>query len=303
MKDNKTPYLISSVDNLYLTLRKNMNYKQTLITKVVLGIGIFCSFQTNAGSMGDVATTQHVGGFVVGGNLGYGYLSSHEANNINDITTGAALSSKKPSLAKNYRNGHFIWGAHGGYDFALNNMFLVGVESGYKSLGQSSGWSKSYTYQSASNIPSQSTNYTTTITSYSYINKQLAVDFLITGHVYVYDRFPGLNLIGKAGAAYVRAHDSINFTSSFNTPISTNISSPYALSDYQSPVIWRIEPEVNLGVGYSFPHGVDVNVLYTYIGGTDGNTSTNGSATNYNTPLQAVFAFNSLSAEINYRFG
>jgi hypothetical protein len=227
---------------------------------------------------------------------------SHEANYINDSTTNAqAVAIVKPRIIRNYNNGHFIWGAHGGYDFVLSNMFMVGVESGYKSLGQSTGWVTSYSYTATS--PVSATNYGTSITAYSYINRQQAVDFLLTGRIYVYERLPGLNLLGKAGAAYVRAHDSINFMTSVYTPTPTLSNVSYNLSDYQSPVIWRLEPEVSIGVGYSLLQGIDLNLMYTHIGGTDGNTATNNSVAAYSVPWQAVFAYNALSGGVNYRFG
>src|SRR3990167_5502059 len=52
-----------------------------LLTQVLSSSALF------AGAMGDVSTTSPLSGFVVGGGLGYGYLSAREASNLDDGTT------------------------------------------------------------------------------------------------------------------------------------------------------------------------------------------------------------------------
>lgn len=256
-------------------------------------------------SASSVTTPQRPVGFGIGGDIGYGYLMSHEANNLNDLAPTLTLSNRiRPRAAKNFRNGHLAWGAHAQYDFAITEQFLAGVEAGYKSLGQSSGWTKSYSYS----ITSDPTLYSTTINSYSYIMRQQAIDFLLTGKLYISQRWPGLNLGGKVGAAWVNAHDSVNFMTSFTQPFISlaNPGGSYVAQNYQSVAFWRLEPEVGLNAGYSFTsgylRGINAYVAYTYIGGTDGNTATSGSATNYNTPWQAIFAYNGFTAGFDYHF-
>lgn len=59
-------------------------------------------------------------GIVVGGDLGYSFLSSYP-------------SSIDGYLTK--KNSHFAWGVYGGYQYGLNEMFALGVDVGYNGDG------------------------------------------------------------------------------------------------------------------------------------------------------------------------
>lgn len=234
---------------------------------------------------------QYPSGLAIGGSLGNGYLSTHESNNIND-NLPANINAAMPSIYKNFNNGHFIWDAYGAYDVLFTERLMMGVAIGYKSLGQSVG-------AASSNSPANTLNPSGSTTSYTYLDKQQAIDFLITSRLYISEKCKGLNLFAKAGAAYVKASDSVLFNGSVLT-----LATVVKKTATSSLSIWRIEPEFDLGVGYSLTRHIDVHIMYTYIGGTDGNTSTSASSTTGdNIPWQGVFAYNAVSAGASYSFG
>lgn len=112
----------------------------------------------------------------------------------------------------------FATGINFGYDFKITSNLLVGLESGLKTVNVHN--SEAYT--------------------------QDAFDLLLTTHYYLYK---GLNIFGKAGAAYMIS--DIN-------------------SDKQ---LYKIEPEFNLGVGYTFRKAIDANISFiSTIGANDSKT-------------------------------
>jgi len=243
-----------------------------------IGLAALTTVTAYAGTMGAQAT--YPMGFSVGGDIGYGYLSTQETylKALNEVGSPDILTQHKGI-------GRFIWGAHAGYDTPVLERLLLGVEVGYKDMGRSSY--SSYNYSPAS--------VNKDLLSTTVRVEQQAVDFLLSSRLYVLN---GLNLFGKAGAAYVRSNTSSNYSETFTTvgPFTTFIS--------EDPTTWRIRPEFDLGVGYSFTHNLDLHVMYTYINGTDGDT--NGLSRFYSfgqNSTVGTFGYNALSAGLSYYFG
>jgi hypothetical protein len=55
---------------------------------------------------------------------------------------------------------------------------------------------------------------------------------------------------------------------SSDTNESTPADIPYAALEGDNS-IWRIEPEISLGIGYTFHNHLDIHGAYTYIGGAN----------------------------------
>lgn len=240
---------------------------------------------------------QYPVGFAVGGSLGKGYLSTHESNNINDNLAQPA-TAPTPSIGKGFNNGYFIWGAYAAYDFLFHERVFPGVAIGYQSLGKSTGFANS---RAPITLASGGSGV---ITAYQYQQEQQAIDFLLTGRVYISEKYKGLHFLGKAGAAFVKASDRVSFSGTSQTFAGTAGLVTSSKRTQSSSNIWRIEPEFDLGLGYSFSRHLSAHILYTYIGGTDGNTSTAASApVGDNIPWQGVFAYNAVAAGLSYSFG
>ena len=266
---------------------------------VLLGFGVaaLSAVATHAGTMGAATTGgAYPAGFVIGGDVGYGYLSFAEVASI--------IPPSPASGAFSLNNGAFIWGVHGGYDISILDRLLMGFEVGYKDLGQSSlAFSISYpkNYFDTNDPVNQNSSITL---------DQQAIDILVTTRVYVLN---GLNIFGKAGPAYVRSKS--NDQSVVNYPAGTGANiNEVSQSINVSPVIWRLRPELAIGVGYSFKNNLDVHLMYTYINGADFNeaagplsqlTSTvnsNVSTIRTNT-FSGVAAYNAVSVGLSYYFG
>lgn len=270
---------------------------------VLLGFGMaaLSTVAAHAGTMGAATTgAAYPAGFVIGGDVGYGYLSYAEA---------AALIPPSPATgAFSLNNGAFIWGVHGGYDISILDRLLMGFEVGYKDLGKSSSsFSVSYpgSYFDLTNDP---VNQQSSITLH-----QQAVDFLFTSRVYVLN---GLNIFGKAGPAYVRSkandHDSVSYPAGVITTKLKEVSQSINVS----PTIWRLRPELAIGVGYSFKNNLDVHLMYTYINGSDFNEAagilstgslaapvSNGVSAIRTNSFSGVAAYNAVSIGLSYYFG
>lgn len=126
---------------------------------------------------------------------------------------------------------------HGGYDVPVLERVLAGLEIGYKDLGQSS-------YTNDSRFPA---NYLGSDGNAEVINNsitftQQAIDFLVTSRVYILN---GLNIFGKAGAAYVRSKSNIQYSQQFS-PFADPTKDEVNQSISANPVIWRIRPEFAL---------------------------------------------------------
>lgn len=242
----------------------------------------------HAGSMGPVSTgSEYPSGFVIGGDIGYGYLSTQEGYLVPPkIYVNETILNTKSI-------GHFVWGAHAGYDAPILERFLAGVEVGYKDLGKSHY--STYFHDAVSRG-----FYEPNIVQNSIQVSQQAIDFLITSRLYL---SKGLNVFGKAGAAYVRSKSTDQYSLTFDTtPVDPrDVAGQYS----ERSVIWRIRPELDVGVGYSFSKNLDLHVMYTYINGTDGNTD--GWRKFY--PIvdkgtdPGTFSFNGLTAGLSYYFG
>jgi hypothetical protein len=238
-------------------------------------------------------------GFIVGIDGGYGYLSTPEAiypNNYNNyiykITPVVeAVMTDSMSTAYKYTSdtdtGGFAWGAHIGYDFVTKPNMLVGFELGYKDLGKSMVKMayKSYNVDSDSYYYQGSRKYT-----------QNAVDALLTTNYFIYK---GLNIFGKAGAAYVRSDIDQHATSDFDSSSPNGIPLSALEGDNS---IWRIEPEISLGVGYLFDHNLDLHAAYTYVGGANDQSIEDRSSSASNLPKARVYSTNMLMIGISYTF-
>ncbi|MBA2650703.1 MAG: outer membrane beta-barrel protein [Tatlockia sp.] len=250
--------------------------KKTLLLGLT-GVASLISAASYAGTMGPIETF-HRGGWIIGGDIGYGYLSTQEEDILAPVPlTFPALTEVQD---QHHKIGDLVGGGYVGRDFEVSNSLLLGLELGYKYLGQSKY--KGHT------IDNLSFNFIRTdIQVYQH-----AVDALLTAKYYVWQ---GLNLYAKAGAAYVRSKttQASNF----------NIGS-IAGGLFTEDTIWRIKPEFDLGFGYTFGNNLGVNFTYTHIGGVD--TNVTGLFRFYNngpdrTP--AVFQYNGLTAGLSYTFG
>jgi hypothetical protein len=231
-----------------------------------------------AGTMGEIQTNSLRGGWIIGGDVGYGYLSTTEPYLLPVSPTVAEppLTSRDVQRRK---IGSLVGGGYAGYDFHVSERLLMGLEVGYKYLDRSK-------YHTISN------DFLSGVfaTKFVKVNQQ-AVDFLLTGKFFL---SPHINLIGKAGAAYVRSKTTENSV--------VNIVNDFG-SLSVAPVIWRIRPEFDLGVGFSFYSNLSLNLIYTHIGGADANVT--GLYRFYNVgpdSTPAVFQYNALTAGLSYSF-
>ncbi len=229
-----------------------------------------------AGTMADVQMGPQ-GGWVIGGDIGYGYLSTQEAEILSPTANTIPVTTEIQD--QNHKIGDLVGGGYVGYNFPLLARVLMGVEVGYKYQGQSRYKSNAV-----------ETSFGNFLRNHISVTQQ-AVDALVTSKIYLWR---GLNLIGKGGAAYVgsRTKDA----SQFNLGITGSLTT--------KATIWRIRPEFDLGFGYTFNNKIDLNLIYTHIGGTDANTV--GSFRYYNSgpdKLPGVFEYNALTVGLSYTFG
>lgn len=272
----------------------NAVWKSTVkCTMGFVGFAALGSVSVHAGTMGSVSSSTYPSGFLIGGDIGYGYLSTQESN-----LAPQQLNSSPPTPGiidiQSHHLGKFIWGAHAGYDIPILEKFLAGFEVGYKSLGNS-------TYSQSEHYLAQVLYFNPVSINQTVKVTQQAIDFLVTSRFYVQN---GLNIFGKAGAAYVRSNIANYFSQQFDT------KSDFAPTEFDSALsssrtVWRIRPELDIGVGYSFKNNLEFHVMYTYINGTDGNTNGNNGFYSSNEPAtsQGTFTYNALTAGLSYYFG
>lgn len=252
-----------------------MNHKSLF---ALAGVTAFFSVTGFAGTMGAQTDTAHNAGWNIGADIGFGYLNTQEEDILAPVPITVPQVTEIQS--QSHSIGHVIGGGYLGYDVSISERLSIGMEGGYKYLGQSHY--KSYAADTVSS------NY---FDNNIKVNQQ-AIDFLLSGRLLFWRN---ISFIGKAGVAYVRSQTKA--TSNFNV-ISFEGGLPTDV------VIWRIKPEVNLGVGYSINQHVDLNLMYIHIGGTDANVP--GYTRYYNaTPdkLPGVFEYNGLSVGLSYTFG
>lgn len=255
--------------------------------KLLTGVAI-CAASTVAFANGDnyhsTGKSYAKPGFSVGIDGGYGYMSSPEETYPNNYTV-----DEEYKYTSDADVGDYTWGVHVAYDFKVRPNTLLGFELGYKDLGSNH---HQYAYEDLSSAEDQ--YYFQGSRDY----QQNAVDLLLTAHCYLYQ---GFNVFGKVGAAYVRSDVTQTATSDtdsefFNIPLS-------ALEGETD--IWRLEPEVSLGVGYTFSNHVDVHAAYTYIGGANDQPIVETGITDNNSMYQSeakVYSTNMLMLGISYIF-
>lgn len=243
----------------------------------LLAITVCASITSHAGTMGGQTNPAHSGGWVLGADIGYGYLNTQEEDILAPapITIPASTETQEQS----HSIGSLVGGGYLGYNFEVLSSLLMGTEVGYKYLGQSR-------YRS----------FVRDVISNSFFNNdikinQQTIDLLLTGRFYVWQE---LSFIGKVGAAYVRSET--NSKSNFNLP-------PFVGGLPTDAVIWRIKPEFSVGVGYPVANNTNLNLTYTHIGGVDSNVT--GLFRYYSaTPdrLPAVFEYNGITLGLSYTF-
>ncbi|WP_298625139.1 outer membrane beta-barrel protein [uncultured Legionella sp.] len=246
--------------------------------KLLTATAALMSIASYAGTMGNIQKSVIHDGWIIGGNIGYGYLASQEEDLLLPVVP--TIPSSTEIQTQNHDIGSLIGGGYVGRDFAVLDRLAMGFEVGYKYLGQSK-----YHTRARNTISDEF------IGSDIKVNQQ-AIDFLLTGKIYIWQ---SLNLIGKVGPAYVRSQTKQN--SSFNLGgVVGGMSTDAA--------IWRIKPEAGVGLGYTFNNNIGIDLMYTYIGGVDANvTGTNRYFNPGPDRTPAVYQYNALTAGLSYTFG
>lgn len=209
---------------------------------IILSLGLACLLTNSVFAKNKVhvlhQSTFTTPGWVFGADIGWGYLDTPEDNLI--------LSDKDYNNFKNLTQSHdiedIVWGVHCGRTFDITPNILLGLEVGYKDLGKSK-------YKSTGKCDNDDFNFSREV-------DQQAIDALLTGNYFVWQ---GLNLFSKVGMAYVGSTTRQMFD--------TSALSPENLTYYNTKKsIWRLRPEVILGIGYMF-NNIDFHVFYDHIFG------------------------------------
>jgi hypothetical protein len=166
-------------------------------------------------------------GTEIGIDVGWGWSNAY----ITDDTYKGAYNGRN-----NYY-GMVDGGAHVGYNFHPTTNLLMGVELGYKFTGYSSG-SGSYFVNDYAKVDFDQTVY------------QNIVDLLFTTHYYVYK---GWNLFGKIGVAGTFQTDP------FSDAVTTGTAD-------DSVTNFRLLPEYQVGIGYTWNQKLDLHLSYDHIG-------------------------------------
>jgi hypothetical protein len=256
--------------------------------KVLTGLAICAS--ASAYASGDYMPSYAKAGFVVGVEGGYGFLNTPNPTYPKDFTYqinpdtiyGVTIPGLRATYEKTNDIGSFMWGVHAGYDFLTGPHSLVGLELGYKDLGQSKYSNELYLHELHAALTGGGSHPTLDI---SRKIDQQALDLLLTYHYFVYQ---GFNVFAKAGVADVYSTTDQDFDVK-------HVDEIHALEGKES--IWRFEPEMQLGAGYMFAQHVNVYAYYDHIG--DG--SDTGNVVDHLTQAK-VYGSNSLWAGISYTF-
>ena len=149
--------------------------------KILFGIGLTLlnSLATYAGTMGDLST--YPAGFVLGGDVGYGYLSTQETELSYPI-----INDSLEYQSLNHRIGGIVWGVHTGYDFSILARLLGGFEVGYKNLGKSTYALSSHQYMNIIEHQGDVASQRLITTHQNISVNEQAIDFLLTGRFYVW---------------------------------------------------------------------------------------------------------------------
>jgi hypothetical protein len=185
----------------------------------------------------------------------------------------------------------FSWGVNTGYDFQVGQNSSIGVEFGYKNLGDADyaidgDWEKGH------KIGAKTWDY---FDLSREINQQ-AIDLLVTYHYYIYK---GFNVFAKAGVADVYSMTTQHMEYASETSPDHIINGNfYALPNFSgSESIWRFKPEVQIGAGYLFDNHVSFSVAFDHIG--DGSRKA--------VPMSPVltpqvYGYNAIWANLAYNF-
>lgn len=236
--------------------------KKLLLTSIAVS-AFACGAAFASGAMAPVAPA-HPGGWVLGLDGGYGQLSTLQSNLWDDFYT---LSSDETE-SQSHEIGDFVWGAHVGWETNATDNLLLGLELGYKDLGDSK-YDSHYTWNNGAGVE-----------SWHIKVEQQAVDLLLTGKYFIYE---GLNVVAKAGFAYEEATTKQDYSDTGDP------------SENYSKSFWQLEPEVELGFGYAINQNWDVHVMYDYIHGTDGNINNNNDYTVFDEDFKHTRAYESNS--------
>ncbi len=162
-------------------------------------------------------------GVYVNGNLGFSIPNTWDIDGITNTNQG-------------YTGGVAV-----GYDYALNQTFLVGAEAGYTYFGKTK-------YDLPADLGSFNTEYN-------------AIQLFLTG---IYLNQNGFNLFGKVGAAYMTENIS---GSGYSTGF-TYANGDNSLQEWQ--------PAVAVGAGYMLIQNLNLALQYEHVFGADnpyGNTT------------------------------
>ena len=251
---------------------------------LIFGLGLACLLTSSVFANGKAYVLHQpacyaIPGWVIGADIGWGYLDTPTNNLFFD-------DGYWTDLSQSHDIGDIVWGIHGGRTFGITPNMLLGFEVGYKDLGKSK-----YKSKWTAMDPNDST-LTRKV-------DQQAIDVLLTGNYFVWQ---GFNLFAKAGMAYVESTTKQTFSGSLLcNPINYNGSSYYNTKES----IWRLRPEVILGMGYMFNNHVDVHVLYDYIYGV---TETKWNGIEYENggmffpPKPRTYSANLVMGGISYTF-
>ncbi len=185
---------------------------------IVTSIALLCcknAFAVNAAN-----------GVVLDGHAGYANLDTPDKilNPLNSTPT---------SNSQDARVGNFSFGGGLGYDYALTNNILLGIDSAYNDDGDSHYKGK---------YPSLNSHYDTTLETY---DASLAAKGEYLWH-------NGLNVFGKAGGAYVWQEQGDDGNGLFDSG-KTNSEG--------------VRPMVALGVGYNLQENLNFYTQYRHVFG------------------------------------
>ena len=187
------------------------------------------------------------GGFVIGADAGYGELNTPNVfTNYNEAFLNSLFANDPDiiitSNSSNQDTGDFVWGVHIGYDHQLANTgwlsnALLGVEVGYKDLGES-------TYTHRFGLVDDPEFITTTVNAYAKaVYKSQAIDVLLKADYYIVN---GWHVFAKGGFAELYTKYEYTQKTSVNGVDQNSIGT-------QSAHYWNMRPEYVLGTGYTFP--------------------------------------------------
>lgn len=255
---------------------------------LIFGLGLACLLTSSVFANGKAYVLHQpacyaIPGWVIGADIGWGYLDTPENNLFFD--DGVSWND----LSQSHDIGDIVWGIHGGRTFDITPSMLLGFEVGYKDLGRSK-----YKSTWALGPREQSGKLTRKV-------DQQAIDVLLTGNYFVWQ---GFNLFAKAGMAYVESTTKQTFSGEVLPSNNTDYASYYNTKES----IWRLRPEVIFGMGYMF-NNFDVHVLYDYVYGvteTQWNSSDYENSRNPNLPQYPpkprTYGANLVMGGISYTF-